>query len=203
MNRENRPSREQVHELIERLRGTDWRKLERRLWEAMEADRTGSVYADGYPRTASGGGGSGPGAVPVDPDDPSQGSVTLTPTEAAAEARLAESYARDKLRNHLEHAFSFLQEGAACAGALSSRLDLIDQLRRPGVVDVKWCESCKRVGVQRDIERYSDCGGRLNRAMHLCVMCYDFVARKAGRLPSLDELRHHEETGRWQVRQSA
>jgi hypothetical protein len=203
-----RPSRVQIHELVDKIRTADWRAIESRLVAAIEADRTGTIIPDGYRRNVSNGGRSGPAAVPVDPHDSSQGSVTLTPTEAAAEGRMLTSIERDKLRRHLEHAFSFLQEGAACAGALSSRLDLIDQLRDPDHVDRKFCESCLRANVTRWLRQgvdqfFTDAAGRLPHPMNLCSMCYDFLARKHGRLPSVEELRVHEETGRWRVKATA
>jgi hypothetical protein len=48
------------------------------------------------------------------------------------------------------------------------------------------------------IWRTGDAGGRLTDPVPLCESCYGFV-RRADRLPTVDEIAHHERHGRWKL----
>lgn len=186
-----RPTDQQIHELVERLRTTDWRNLELRLKADLRRDRSGTTNADGYPAsTLTGGGGN-----------------ELTSVESAAERRIAGTARGDKIRNHLEHAVGFLEQAAASTGALTNRLDAIDQLIDPDTIDRKVCESCAQGAPNPQApEHYGSVNGRLTRPMHLCGPCYDFVfryePRDQARLPTVDELKQHDLTGRWRARRT-
>lgn len=115
--------------------------LERRLIRAVNRDAAGTTTIDGYPGTtmSDGRGGSG---QPIDPNDPTLGSVTLTSVEAAA-ARQAEA---DKIREHTEQAVASLFEAAGHLAVIERRLDLIDKISTPTpaheTAGTGYCEAC-------------------------------------------------------------
>ena len=144
---------------------------------------------DGYPSSTMGGGSNHHG----DHSDP---------TLAAVE-RIADDLA---LYNHVEQMWGFLDEAERGLRAHLSRMTTLDQLTKEAEgelpVDVVYCEAFSAAGIHRPVAHSGTVGGRLDHAMQLSEHAYQFVW-KYGRLPSVEECRHHDLKGRWQVKLGA
>jgi len=202
------PSRDTVHEYVERLRqvARQAASVEARLGRAVERERSGTNLPDGWP---SGGGGNDDGGRG---DDGFQSS-----TERAAAARLGREYApdarapRDRHRELTLAAFDHLRRAVHGAEIAWGVLRALDELLEEGdaEVTVRSCEACtgkRGRGGNRAVAHRGTVGDRLKYALDLCDACYGFVERTAkpgsrgGYLPSEDQVRRHEERGRWRLK---
>lgn len=187
------PTRNQVDDLCDRMRRVDWRAVARRLNAAIERDRRGGdLTPDGYPSSTLGGDGGG---------------SELTSVEAAAEARI--EGVRDRYHDNTQEAVAHLLELVNHEGALEHRLDNLDQLAGtdPNLKQPATCACC--TGIRRDprtVYATGTVGDRLDRAMSLCRDCYSAVEQsakggtRAGRLPTAEQIRWHDDHGRWRLR---
>lgn len=174
----------QIRDLFRRLRTCDWRKLEDRLLAALRHNSGPRLEADGYPTSC--GNGSG-------------GTSELTSVERAVEARLA-GRVRDEGLEHVAYAIQALDDAVGASNRITHRLDLYESKRRlEGYIEPKVCESCARAQLANPPAHYGSLAGTLHRDMHLCIECYAYCNRNRT-LPSVEQLQHHERTGRWKVR---
>lgn len=181
----SRATEQQIRDLFRRLRTCDWRKLEDRLVAAIRHNSGPRLEADGYP-TSVGGGGSG--------------GSELTSVERAVEARLA-GRLRDLALEHAAYAIQALDDAVKAANRIDHRLTLYENERKMdgSYVEPKVCESCARAGLTNPPAHRGNLGGRLHRDQWLCIDCYAYGNRNS-ELPTVEQLQHHERTGRWKVR---
>lgn len=179
------PTEKQIGDMFARMRKADWRKLEKRLLDALSRNRGPRSEADGYPTSVGQGG---------------PGGSELTSVESAAEARIAGR--RDQQLEHVAYAIAALDKQVQHLDHLERRLRLIESQTLGAPVEPKNCEACAKANIKNTPAHFGSLGGRLKREMHLCVDCYAF-ANRTGRVPSVEELEHHERTGRWKVRATA
>lgn len=185
----SRPTDQQITDSVRAIRRlnldghqADWPELERRLKRHLKRDASGSSDADGYPTSTlpEGGGGSG-----------------LTSVEAGAEARLAGR--EDRVHHHLEQAIGNLVEAQLNVGALVNHLAKIDDIINEPPKTLRLCQSHARIpGTTIGGDHWGTVGGRLAEHHALCRPCYDVVLNH-NRLPTLAELNHHIDTGRFQI----
>lgn len=180
----SRPTPTQVRDLIAQARKLhrELPSIEARLMAALERDRTGSAIPDGFPSQTMGDGAGG---------------SELTSTESAAYRRSRR--VRDPLRENCEQACGYLEAVVMSANALRTRLANIDALGADAALDSPCCTHHRTANLERMWEHYGNVGGRLTSELHLCGACYDFV-RNQGRLPSDEEMLHHDGHGKWKVR---
>lgn len=137
------PTERQIHDLFTTLRAfaTPTGKpptsrlddLEHRLVAALTRDRTGTNTIDGYAANTGGDG---------------RGGNELTSVESGANRTVFGKPEIDKIHEHTFHAVTFLFEAAGNLGALSHRLDLIDDLSSPTpaheTAGTGYCQACGR-----------------------------------------------------------
>lgn len=165
----------------------DWQTLERRLLDALARDRLGGPSDPDGHRSSTGAGGSGSGS-----------GSGLTPVEAAAAARIRARGRQDPVTRLVDQALDMLAQAAASVGAVENLLGQIDKLTAdPG--QVEHCEACAPAGVLHGWAHYARDLRGLARPMHLCEPVYQF-ASKRGALPTGEQVRHYDTTGRWLVR---
>jgi hypothetical protein len=127
--------------------------------------------------------------------------VDATNTEAAAIKRTA--YAQlDEHTRHVIRASRHRAEMVAAWANMVYSLKLADQARdNTEVPDEKTCSSCRRIGVSNPADHWGNVAGNLKDSMWTCAQCYTFAYRN-GRLPTADEMAHHQKTGRWRLKAS-
>jgi hypothetical protein len=174
--------------------------LEARLLRAVERDLTGLPLPDGYPARTSGDAPGGHGG-PVD-----------TSVEASVIFRVDGVDGRPIRDRHHEltaRAAKAVEDAVVAVNIAFAALDSIDDLTKASPPAPKTCDHCtgkRGQGGNRPIHVRGTVGDRLARAMALCEACYWFVHRTAaagsheGYLPSDEQIRQHEDTGRWRVR---
>lgn len=183
--------------------------IERRLLIALQRDRTGSVIPDGYP-TSTGGGRSGGSRTIVVPDENGQPDrVPVTAIEAAVVALVDGDTPRDRHHDLTVRAVEAIDSAVValntCVAALASIDDLVSE-KGPAPKTCAHCTSKRGEGSDRPIYATGTVGDRLERSVSLCKHCYGFVEQTArpgthtGYLPSDDQIRDHEQRGRWRMR---
>lgn len=168
--------------------------LQRRMLAALERDRTGTVTPDGYPSVTGGGGSRWNGS---------------SSTERAAVALADGDTGRDWHHELLERATTALNSAVTNLNTLRAALDSLDDLTSDAPPAPRTCQHCTAhlpKSHARVVHRRGTVGDRLTVALDLCEPCYLFVWRstrpgsQAGLLPDGDQIRHHDETGKWRVR---
>lgn len=155
-----------------------------RLTAALRREHQhGTTTPDGYPANTLGTG------------MPSGKGAHSTPTEAVAASRARPP--KDEHRELTLKAVRHLDAAVTHINALVTALNAIDELRG----EEHQAEQCDACGPHREIitpiHARGDVGGRLDQPAKLCRPCYEFVFRGPGRLPTSDEVKHHERNGRW------
>ncbi len=169
--------------------------LEARLLAALERDRTGSLVVDGWPASTTGNGSSG---------------LPTSSVEAAVVSLVDSRQPRDHHRELTRRAAEALEDAVVALNTLRSALASIDDLTKTSV-DPKAPRTCahctgKRGSNDRPVYATSTVADRLDHAIALCSACWHFVEQtaqpgtRAGYLPSDDQIRSHEEKGRWRIR---
>lgn len=181
--------------------------LEARLVRAVERDRAGVVGPDGYPAATITGGGRGGPVVAVDADEHGPAEhVPVTSVEAAVVARAER--VRDHHHELVVGAVRAVDEAVLAVQKAFARLASIDDLTRTGPPAPRTCDHCSaKRGPAGDRPVYvrGTVGDRLARAMALCKACHSFVEQtapagsRAGYLASDQQIRDHEERGRWRI----
>lgn len=145
------PTAEQLTSWADTLTRTNWTKLASRLATAIDRDRRGgSTIPDGYPASTTGGSG---------------GTAELTPTEAAANARI-EGNARDEHHDRTTNAVGYLDQLMLSKAALETMLDRIEA--RAAHVD----------GIEPGCSHHLAHGYHEDRYRgDLCRDCYEFKLR--------------------------
>lgn len=173
--------------------------LEARLLRAIERDLAGLPIPDGYPTGNVGGGRGAPGAA------------ADTSVEAAVIGRDDERRVRDRHHELTIRAVGAVDDAVVGVQVAFAALASIDDLIKTDGPRRKTCDHCTNKrgnGGNRPIYVRGTVGDRLERAIGLCQACYGFVTQtaaagsRAGYLPSDEQLRQHEETGRWRIRVS-
>jgi hypothetical protein len=188
------PTVNQVKELCDTMRRLDWRSLADRLNTAIERDkRGGDMQPDGYPASTMNGG---------------SGDSELTSVEAAVEARLQGRV--DRYRDNVDEACSHLLELVNHAGALRHRLDNLDDLVSDKDRNAKAPRTCGACTAFRrtpsPVAHTGTVGDRLTMSVSLCEDCYEAVRQtakpgsRAGVLPTAEQVRWHDDHGRWRLR---
>jgi hypothetical protein len=198
------PTERQIGALCEQLRRLGrYRKgvipvddIERRLKAAVTRERAGTTVPDSYPSATLGGEGSG-------------GRRRGSPTEKAAAKRADGEVERDRHRELTTEAVERLTRAVEAIQALSHRLDALDDLQSTQGPLRRHCEVCtglRPLTGDRDVYRRSTVGDRLKVATDLCEPCYDFVrtqfpkpGQRDGRVPTFEEVRFHDQRGRWKL----
>lgn len=190
------PNTVQVHDGFLQIRKLGLRAadLEQRLQRAIRRDDTGSPEPDGYPiSTAGGGGTSGAGSR----------------VEATVLAR--EQPTRDRHHELTRQAVDAWATLVDASQTLMVKLAKIDQLTEDAPAP-KRCGSCggkRGKGNDRSDIYRGTVGDRLTESLDLCRACRGFVeqtakaATRAGYLPSDEQIRQHEASGRWRIRTTA
>lgn len=178
--------------------------LERRLLEALARDRAGTATADGYPATTSGGFGGNRLTILVEDDR-----VTVTAVELAALALVEGSSPRDRHHELTRRAATALEDAVVALNTLTAALASIDDLTSDRGPTPRTCQHCtgkRGKGNDRTVAHRGTVGDRLERTMDLCEACWSFVRRvanpnsRAGYLPTDQQIRDHEERGRWKIK---
>lgn len=182
-----RLSRVQLANLVSAMRRVDWELVERRLNAARIRERSGTVVLDGF----------GPGK---DFNARSASSGVADPTASAALGR-ASGASIGRADHHREHtlgALVALEQAVEATNVLVSHLVAITALITPDDEQGAMCEPCQAGGIHHAAMHWGRVAGRLNEPVHLCSDAYHFV-RRHGVLPTADQVRHHDLTGRWRV----
>lgn len=169
-------------------------QLEVQLLDAVRRDLVGSVVPDGYPTATLDGG---------------RGGAELTPTESAAHQRTGNLFGERMGARHMDphhkltkDALTHLGLALNELGAFCTALRNIQKLTDQAPVIPSCCAVCERAGIVRAPKHYSSVGGRLATEIHLCEAHYRFVWDHQ-RQPTVEETQHHDQTGRWRIRQVA
>lgn len=169
--------------------------IERRLARAVTRDRTGHIERDGYPRSTLGNESRGIG----------------TPTSTTETAALSRSE-RDAHHELTALAVTALTETVTSLGKLVSALASLDQLTSDRGPAPRTCNACagkRPLGGDQLVARRGTVGDRLTTATDLCQPCWDFVRQtapagsNAGYLPTEEQIRWHDQRGRWRLRMVA
>jgi hypothetical protein len=176
--------------------------LEAELGQACDRERAGTNAPDGWPRRASGAEGSG-----------GSGDEYRSSTERAALTPLDPDVrpSRDMHRTLTLHAYDKLQRAVQELEGCRNALGDLARLRAPdgGQSYARKCEACagrRGRGGDRDVAHRGTVGDRLAHVVDLCEACYQFVVLTAksgsrgGRLPDAEQVRRHEDRGRWRVK---
>lgn len=140
-----------------------------------------------------------PDGYPTTTEPGSRGGAELTPTEAAAAARIAGGH-RDEFHHSVEVALDMLSQAFMSCRAVVNRLTLLDAMSQDAPEVPRWCEPCKAAGVEHTGEHYGTVGGRLTTSVNVCGPVYKYVRDHDGNMPTPEQLRHYDTTGRWKVR---
>jgi hypothetical protein len=105
----------------------------------------------------------------------------------------------DEVHAGVEIAFALLEATVQDWQRLTNRMTLLLSLTEDVVQNGRWCSSHARIGVQAVSHRFGDVGQLLSQRTSLCSACYDLVRRRTSRLPTIEEVRHYEETGKWRI----
>lgn len=170
--------------------------LEQRMLTALERDRSGTVTVDGWPTSTTGNGGSG----------------TPTSSVEAAVINLVDHPApRDRHRELVVRATQALEDAVVALNVMRSALYSISDLTKTSVdpKTERTCAHCtnkRGTGNDRPVYATSTVADRLEQAVALCSPCWHFVEQTAkpgtrgGYLPSDEQIRDHEQRGRWRIR---
>jgi hypothetical protein len=167
------------------LQRMDWEAAERSLLSALARERAGSVVPDGY-RT----GGSRSEARHTGVSDPTA-TVAIVRGEPGA-------WRSDPHRSHTLGAVDELRQLIDAYNRLCFHLYQVARLADPDSERMPDCQACAAGGVHHQARHWGTVGGRLRQPTHVCKQVYEFV-RRHGRLPTADEAKAHERTGRWRV----
>lgn len=168
--------------------------IERRLTAAIRRDGAYPTAPDGYPiRTGGGPAGNGHGSS----------------TETAAVALADGDTPPDRHHDLTARAAQAVEDAVINLNTLITALSAIDGLVTPSDPAPNTCDHCtgkRGPDADRAVHATGTVGDRIERALALCRHCYGFVEQTArpgtrlGYLPADDQIRHHEDTGRWRIR---
>lgn len=136
------------------------------------------------------------------------GSGELTPTEAAAQARMRAH--ADAYHQSVEVATDFLLQAVQSANAVMNRLRLLRELTKDRPAEARFCEICRPTVHHPPVER-TTFGGVTPTAVEVCGPARDLIDRRIvkwrktnGTTPTLEdvkptagEIRGHADTGYW------
>lgn len=126
--------------------------------------------------------------------------VDATHVEAAALARARTI--RDEHGSAVHDAEKYRSQLLVAWSGMCAALTRADAAQiNNDVPDEKRCGSCKRAGIQGEAEHWGTVAGKLDTNWWLCAPCYKFVYDH-GRLPTVEEVKHYSEKGRWRLRAS-
>lgn len=164
--------------------------LDRRVRALIPRLEAGRPLPDGWRPATSGSGTSG-------------GSSELTSVENAADNRGFKTPRHDPIHEHGHRAVTRILRAVDELEAAITDLDIVDRKTADEDHEPTHCESCARALERpRDSDTVGTVGGRLDKVMRLCNPCRWFV-EDHGELPTVEQLQHHHQTGRWRVRTTA
>lgn len=172
----------------------DW--LETRMLAALERDRTGALTVDGWPASTTGSGATG---------------LPTSSVEAAVVSLVDHRQPRDYHHELTLRAARALEDAVIALNTCRSALNSIDDLTKTRVdpEEPQTCAHCtgkRGSNADRPVYATSTVADRLERSLALCSACWHFVeqtapaASRAGYLPSDEQIRDHEDRGRWRIR---
>lgn len=162
--------------------------IDRRVKALLPRLDAGRNVADGWPGGTSGGG---------------RGGAELTSTESAADSRAFGRPRLDPIHEHGHRVRTHVVLIAELLEKIDRDLDTIDRITADETVEPTSCQSCERaLTPPRKADTTGTVGGRLDKVMRLCNPCRWFVEDHSV-LPSIEQLQHHHQTGKWRIRTTA
>jgi hypothetical protein len=202
-----RESEEELRSAFKKIRAESSIKREAEAVAALRRElHGGTPKVDGWSGGTSYDGGGGGPTIKVMPSDLAAGDdpvaiegerIRATGVETSVVARLA-GQTNDPHHDLTRNAVRTAVASARQMAGLGSILDQIGKLHDEAPTIPQLCEACAPGGAQHEPEHVGTVSGRLDQVVHLCDSSFQLVQR-TGKLPTPDQVRHHERTGRWKI----